>query len=431
MMKQNNVDIFYKKYITYKNKYLNLKNQLGGVICPPGTLNMKLNVDNERDCNNVNARGTVKIPDLSAEEKAAANRKGYKTDNLKYNCYSKEGNTGNIETYNFINPSIINGPFKVATYNIMGIDNTPEKIELIKIRAPLISKEIIDNDIDIVCFQEMSYTSYIELRILLPNYDIYDFINEGETNFFRSQSRGHDIECAVALKKGITPKRIIIEPLGGNITYTNSLMIIEFPNLVIFNCYLQAGTKFSPGLSKIYLHYSRCRQQLLQFIIDKLQNYKYKHHIILGDFNIDLNSSIDTFPDIQYINKIKNLGFIDNWKEFISKEKGKVLPLEISLDELGLTEDSDTNIMRWNDKFKEKQSRVDGIFTRDIELIDSKIIGIKYLLIPRQSPYKNEFIRHFTAAGENYNDPRLKKISKKIPIFASDHYGVVSTLRII
>ena len=87
--------------------------------------------------------------------------------------------------------------------------------------------------------------------------------------------------------------------------------------------------------------------------------------------------------------------------------------------------------MRWNDKFKDKQARVDGIFTKDIEIIDSKIIGIKYLLIEHNSPYKNEFIKHFTAAGENYNDPRLKKISKKIPIFASDHYGVMSTLRII
>ena len=113
MMTQNinsNVDIFYKKYITYKNKYLNLKNQLGGFICGNKTLNMELNVDNERDCNNVNARGTVEIPDLSAEEKAAAERKGYKTDNLRYNCYSKEND--------IIDHIITDGAKLIGLYNL-------------------------------------------------------------------------------------------------------------------------------------------------------------------------------------------------------------------------------------------------------------------------------------------------------------------------
>jgi hypothetical protein len=96
MIKQNiNSDIFYKKYLTYKNKYIQLKNiqlknQLGGVVCPLATLNMKLDVEDIKDCNNVRARGTVKIDNMSEEDQKAARRKGYITDNLHYNCYIKE-----------------------------------------------------------------------------------------------------------------------------------------------------------------------------------------------------------------------------------------------------------------------------------------------------------------------------------------------------
>jgi exonuclease III len=421
-MKQNiNSDIFYKKYLTYKNKYIQLKNiqlknQLGGVVCPLATLNMKLDVEDIKDCNNVRARGTVKIDNMSEEDQKAARRKGYITDNLHYNCYIKEHNNGESTVYNIKGSKKINNQFKIATYNIMGIDTSREKKELIRRRIPLIASEIIDNDIDIVCFQEMSYTSYIELREELKDYEIWDFIEKGDMNFFMNHKRGHAIECAVAIKRGLYPKKIIIEPIGGNITYTNSLLIVEFPNLVIFNCYLQAGTKFSPGLSSIYLHYARCRQQLLQYIIDKVKEYESKPCIILGDFNIDLNSSPEDFPDIQYINKLKELEFKDNWKE--------------THRELGLTEDTDTNIMRWNDKFTKKQARVDGIFSRGLNIIDAKIIGIKSILIEESDPYNIEFIKHFTAP-DDINNPKLRKIDGKVPIFASDHYGLMSTLEII
>ena len=417
------MDLYYKKYITYKNKYINLKNQLGGLLCPLNTLNMGLDVDKIEDCNNVNAIGKVNIDDMTEQDRNAANEKGYKTEELYFNCYIKEENTGEKEIYKCTGPEKINRDFKIATYNIMGLDISDARIELIKKRMPLIASEIIDNDIDIVCFQEMSYTTYMELSKLLPEYDIYDYMNEGEHDFLKTHDRGHDVECAVAIKRELNPERIIVEPIGGNSKFTNSLLILEFPNLVIFNCYLQPGTKFSPGLSKIYLHYARCRQQLLQYIIDKLPNYNSKPRIILGDFNIDLNSSSEDFPDIQYINKLKDLGFLDNWEEIIKRVGGKV--------GLGLTEDTDTNIMRWNDKFLEKKTRVDGIFTIGLEIINSKIIGIKSLLIENDSAYKNKFIEKFTAAKKNYNHPNLKLIEGKIPIFASDHYGVMSTLRIM
>ena len=39
---------------------------------------------------------------------------------------------------------------------------------------PLIAKEILDHNIDIVCFQEMGLTSYNILKKLLVNYTIYE-----------------------------------------------------------------------------------------------------------------------------------------------------------------------------------------------------------------------------------------------------------------
>ena len=143
------------------------------------------------------------------------------------------------------------------------------------------------------------------------------------------------------MKNHIIPKTIKMIPLGGNLTYTNSLMIIEFDNFNIYNCYLQAGSKHSIGQEKLYIHYSRCRLQLLEYIMTRLD--KITPSILLGDFNINLNDTIDNYPELRGINKLINeYNFIDTWT--INKNDG-------------YTENTDINIMRWNDKMKDKKSR--------------------------------------------------------------------------
>ena len=419
----------YKKYLKYKNKYhllqrrylLSIKEsqiQFGGnnecpdnyKLCGNDTNNLNLCIKNKDDCDSLDTKGITHITDTINPE---ATRKGYTVDNLHYNCYLKEGydNIKNIE-YVFKKHTPMKKKFKIATYNIWGIDRSNEKKKLIKQRMPLIVKQIEENDLDIVCFQEMSYTTYSILSKKLKNYKLYETRKKIE-NF--KETRKHDIECAIAIKKQYIPKKIIIEPLGGNLTYTNSLMIIIFDNLTIYNCYLQAGTKYSPGQEKLYLHYSRCRLQLLEYIINKID--KTTPSIILGDFNIDLNNSITNFPELRTINKLKTkLKFIDNWT---AKNKTE-----------GYTENTDTNIMRWNDKFMVKKTRVDGIFSRGFIIKDCILIGDKDYIGVKDKEEK-EYIINFTP---NKDTNKLKRLlinnKKRLPIFASDHYCVASTLEI-
>ena len=45
----------------------------------------------------------------------------------------------------------------------------------------------------------------------------------------------------------------------GNLSYNNSMLMIEFDDFIVFNVYLQAGTKNSPGQQNLWFNYSRCR----------------------------------------------------------------------------------------------------------------------------------------------------------------------------
>ncbi len=412
------MDIYKNKYLKYKMKYNNLKNltQQGGMVCPSDyklcgleTSNMNLCVKKTDDCNNIKTSGIVNITTKPSEE---AIRKGYIHDNLHRNCYLKDGYENIKFDYSFEKSIPITGQFKIATYNIWGLDLNADAKELISIRMPLIAKQILENDIDIVCFQEMSYTTFRILNGLLKDkYNIYE-VRTPEQDLYKE--RKHDVECAVAIKHKLKPKHITVEPLGGNLTYMNSLMIIYFENLTIFNCYLQAGTKYSVGQANLYLHYSRCRLQLLEYILTKLLDSS--KCIILGDFNINLNDSGNNFPEIRIIRKIENeLGFIDNWK---AKNKTD-----------GFTENTDINLMRWNDKFINKKARVDGIFTRGLDIINCKIIGDEqFTFVDKKHDW---YIKNFTP---NKQLDLLGKVmingKPRIPIFGSDHFGVLSTLQI-
>ena len=372
-------------------------------LCDNDTLNMGLYIKEQDECNSLHVKGKVILKDPINME---AVRKGYLLDNLHCNCFIKENfESTNYTEYNYDNYTQINGKFKISTYNIWGIDRTDEEKYLINIRMPLIAKQILDHDIDIICFQEMGLTSYNILSKLLLNYTIYEQRNNN------SYDRCHDVECAIAMKKHIIPKTIKMIPLGGNLTYTNSLMIIEFNNFNIYNCYLQAGSKHSIGQEKLYIHYSRCRLQLLEYIMTQLD--KITPSILLGDFNINLNDTIENYPELRGINKIINeYGFIDSW--ILNKDDG-------------YTENTDINIMRWNDKMKDKTSRVDAIFTRGFTILKSFIIGDKdYIGVDKE--YESKYIEYFTP---NKIDTlsKLKRLNIngkiKLPIFASDHFGVV------
>jgi len=380
-------------------------------LCGKNTNNLQLCIKKQENCNSLDVFGSIfhKHP-INPE----AIRKGYSINYLHNNCYMKEGFTdAKTMELNFTMSTPMKNEFSVATYNLWGIDRNQAQKYLIKKRMPLIIKQILDHDIDIICFQEMSYTTFHILNMKLKNYKLYETRHKIENI---KKDRYHDVECAVAIKKQYIPKKIIIEPIGGNLTYTNSLMIIYFENVTLFNCYLQAGTKYSLGQEHLYLHYSRCRLQLLEYIINKID--KDMPSIILGDFNIDLNNNKTNFPELRTIHKIeKILHFVDNWKAIHKKDKG-------------YTENTDTNIMRWNDKFITKKTRVDAIFSRGLTIKDCMLLGNKEEdCIGITKSEEKMYIENFTPNKPEYSH-KLKKVllnnKMVLPLFGSDHYGVLS-----
>jgi endonuclease/exonuclease/phosphatase family metal-dependent hydrolase len=65
------------------------------------------------------------------------------------------------------------------------------------------------------------------------------------------------------------------------------LLVVEYSNLVIFNLYNQAGSRSSPGQELKWIHYSRCRYDILETIYDMIKDsYAEKNSIICGDFNL-------------------------------------------------------------------------------------------------------------------------------------------------
>lgn len=94
--------------------------------------------------------------------------------------------------------------------------------------------------------------------------------------------------------------------------------------------------------------------------------------------------------------------------------------------EAGLTENTDTNLMRRNEKTVEKKARVDGILVKGLDIDSCNVIGNEdYILVPKSD--EDEFIKNFT--GRPVAD--LIRIDGLLPIFASDHYGVIATLKFI
>ena len=232
--------------------------------------------------------------------------------------------------------------------------------------------------------------------------------------------RNKEIEVFMISK--FQPKKITVQALRGNLGYTNSLMMIEYNNLIILNIYLQAGSKSSPGQSLKWIHYSRCRMQHLELIKSMIQKtILEKPTIVLGDFNFDLNGSLDEWPEKK---NLDNLNLSDSWNEY-AREKGKNI-------KDGLTEDTDINSMRWNSKFEEKKYRYDGILYNKCKL------SLKKTKVILKTPLK--LIGKFEKYNKDYEDsilPRNGKENSKLvktevkgkniyDLFFSDHFGVCS-----
>ncbi len=332
---------------------------------------------------------------------------GYNTKNLHKRCHNI------YKDYEFISNNLSNVPnnFKIMTYNIWGLinksKNTDKNIflyELMKIRMKGLCDEIIKNDPDILCFQEMSTESYNLICEHLGSKYKYKY----EENFDINKNKNirvRDVEVCVFSKFPI--EKVTIYGLDGNQHYKDSFMIIEYSNLVIFNCYLQSGSKNSPGQENYWYHYARLRCDQLKKIKEKINNYN-KPIILLGDFNFHLDGN---YYDWTETKELEN--FNDSWRILNKNDNG-------------FTEDTEVNDLRWNLKFQHKQLRYDGIFYKNLIPEKSWIIGNNPIELEKKNTDK---FKDLLVLKNNINKIRYNE-NNLINIFPSDHFGVITKFQL-
>jgi exonuclease III len=368
---------------------------------------------------------------LTEEEEEKINlgiKKGYIDDYITNSCelnpdldLKKDEESHNLITYINDNPTDIPEKFNIITINAMGIYRGKESISnLMKLRVEILVKYLEEESPDIVCLQEVShlFLTYLNSHECIKKQ--YKYQHEFDLSDTKLAKRKKDIEVFMISK--FQPNKITVRALRGNLGYTNSLMMIEYNNLVIINIYLQAGSKSSPGQSLKWIHYSRCRMQHLELIKSMIQNLiKKKPTIVLGDFNFDLNGSIDEWPEKKYLD---NLNLLDSWNVYANK-KGKDI-------KEGLTEDTDINSMRWNGKFEEKKYRYDGILYNKckLKLKKTKVILKTPVKLKGKFEKYNKDYEDSILPRNGLENPKLVKTEENgkniYDLFFSDHFGVYS-----
>ena len=350
------------------------------------------------DCENVNIDGV--IPILALDNGNKGSKYGYYTDNLHRRCKNVILNKEKkFDLSNNLSNILM---FSIMTYNIWGLPPKNDFIlKLMKIRINLIADIIIKNNPDIICFQEVSL---ISLRILKKRLSlIYKYQYETDYFFDEILERNREVETITFSKYPVLNYQVY--GLDGNLKYNNSLLRTEFSNFVLYNVYLQAGSKKSPGQEYYWFHYTRCRIDQLKRIKELIEK-DTKPVIICGDFNFHLDGGDEW---IEY-NEIKDY-FKDSWTDLNRKD--------------GFTENTDINTMRWNLKFQEKKVRYDGILYKyknnNIYPFFSKIVGKKS--IPLDNKMTKLFVKNFVSDEHH----KIKYNNKKtINIFPSDHFGVIT-----
>ena len=317
--------------------------------------------------------------------------------------------------------------FKIMTYNIWGLLKTkpdPDFMhfqeELMKIRMRGILETIRRNDPDIVCLQEVTNPAYDLLSELR---DLYPYHYEEDFNIERDrQSRKRDVEVLVFTR--YRPKKITLHSLSGNLGYTNSFLTLEFQDVVIFNCYLQAGSRYSPGQQPHWFHYSRCRRNELREIgalADKFVT-NGKAIVLVGDFNCDLNGDTTSWPELTAFREAK---VTDMWRR-------------LRPDDPGYTEDTDVNLMRWNLKFLQKLFRYDGILYRNppdneiLKPLEIKVTGRKPIVLGRRM--SDDFIRFLVPRDRSEGESNVRYYDERdrlIGVWPSDHFAVVGAFRVV
>ena len=386
-------------------------------LCGNKTLSRGLCVQTEADCStrSDSIRNIPKTP-----ENALGKKYGYTDEpSLGRHCYFSQETLILNYTATFDDGEEVPPTFSCLTYNIWGLAKNVNLEKLFRLRKSILETTIRKTDADLLCLQEMSTFSYGELEGLIREYKFASEVPYPHPKGTPLADRNRKVDTYFLSK--YKPSAIHLYSLPGVLGYSNCFMIIEYKNLIIFNLYNQAGSIHSPGQTHKWIHYSRCRYDILQTIWNIIQSkYPGQNVIICGDFNFHLDGSIDEWPEMEMIHTLKANGFIDTFRS-VNPE----LP--------GFTEDTDLNLMRWNQKLIEKHLRYDCILFRGAwKPTSSEIMGTEEsCLTPEDSTW---FIDNMSEAKEQGLD-KLRPCkgghiregeSIRLPINPSDHFGVIT-----
>ncbi len=359
------------------------------------------------DCLNINSPSKIPIVVNNNSNNNLGKLYGYDVTHLHNRCNRIYKDYEYITDNNYFIPN----NFKIMTYNIWGLFNKSKNTnkndflyELMKIRMKGICDEILKNKPDILCFQEMSTESYNLICEHIGDKYKYKFETDFDINK-NTHIRDRHVEVHVFSKYPVN--NVTIYGMDGNQHYRDSFMIVEFSNLVIFNCYLQSGSKLSPGQENYWYHYSRLRCDQLKKIKEKINNYN-KSVILVGDFNFHLDGNYYDWIETKELEE-----FNDSWRI-------------LNKNDSGYTEDTEINDLRWNLKFQAKQLRYDGIFYKNLIPIKSWIIGNTCIELTKEN---SEKFKNLLVLKNNRNKIRYNK-NGLINIFPSDHFGVITEFQL-
>jgi exonuclease III len=381
-------------------------------LCAQTTLARGLCIPKGEECNR-RSSSIRNIPIVPIDPKSA--EYGYKDGpDLGKQCYYTHHTMTLNSHVKFENPEEVPTPFSCLTYNIWGLAKNNDIKKLFDLRMPLLVKTLRETNADMLCLQEISSFAYDRLKTHFAEYKFTSEVYPADGA--KRRNRGVDVYFLSKYR----PAALYIYGLEGVLGYANALMVIEYPNLLVFNLYSQAGSKSSLGQEHKWLHYSRCRYDILESIRDLIDSsfsdFKEKQIIICGDFNFHLDGEVGDWPEMEMIHTLKGDGFVDSYRS-------------VNPTKPGFTEDTDLNKMRWNQKLVEKFFRFDAVLYKGpLVTKKSEVIGLGEECLSQEDT--DWFIQKLSEARGG-REGQLKycggKWMDQLPINPSDHFGVLST----
>lgn len=305
-------------------------------------------------------------------------------------------NIKNISSKKLLNKIKVSN-FKIVSQNLLGLKN-PEFF--VNKRIPYIIKNLKLLNADIYFLQEVSKKIFDSLKKNIYFKNFYFSIDNIDIT---------DNQLQTIIISRIKPYEFKNFYIGGLSNYFNSFSIIRFSNLILVNLYVQAGNYDSPYLDNHWKTFQKCRIYNLKFIkkyIFKKYYHKCKNIIFTGDFNFDINEN-------SMEKKVLS-------SEFFKLKQNNYQNL--------LTEDTTKNFFRFNLKQKEKMKQYDGFFlTGNIISYKPQLINTKPIFYLKKED-ENKFIYRLK---KKFNKIKIKTIERKIPIFISDHFGIMCEVKVI